>query len=328
MASKRYLLLIFPLIITVMFLFVAFTDTEDEKNRQSFHEHYVVHSIDLPTSVKFAGESISLDEPDLKERFDRELLTNIYWQSQTILFIKRSHKWFPVIEQVLKEEGIPSDFKYLAVAESGLLYNVVSPSNATGYWQFLEPTAKRYGLIVTEETDERFHLEKSTRAACAYFREAYSEFGNWSLVAASYNMGIDGVRKQLQMQRVTRYHDLYLNNETSRYLFRILAIKAVLEQPEQFGFHVPFSQRYQPENLFRVRVSQPISDIAGLAIANGFTYKLIKTYNPWLRKNNLTYTGNPLYISLPASLLSLSVFSGKVMNDTIDLSLLNLSDSK
>lgn len=318
MARNRYQLLIFTLIISALFL--AYTATVDEQNRKNFEEHYAVHSLELPETIQFAGEQIALDEADLRERYDRELLTNIYWQSQTLLFIKRAHKYFPLIETILQQEGVPDDFKYLALAESGLQYTVVSPSGAAGMWQFLDGTAKQYGLIVNDETDERYHLEYSTVAACAYFKEAYKEFNNWSLVAASYNMGKDGIRKQLAQQQATTYHDLYLNSETSRYLFRILAIKEIIEHPDKYGFHLPPGHLYPEVDLFRVKIGSEIPDLAAFAKSKGITYKLVKLYNPWIRKQYLRSLTYPTYLSLPAYLLNEPAFRDQVIRDTLDLS--------
>ncbi len=303
----------------IFLLLLAGTFTEDEKNLQSFKENYKVHSLNTPDKIKFAGEIIQLNETDLKERYDKEILTNIYWQSQTLLFIKRAHKYFPVIEKILKENGIPDDFKYLAVAESGLQYYVVSPSNAAGYWQFIEPTAKRYGLTINEEVDERYHLTKSTLAACAYFKDAYAEFNNWALVAAAYNMGIEGVKKQLQIQKVNNFTDLYLNTETARYVFRILAIKSILENPNDYGFMVPFEQLYQPENYYHIRINQSIFNLAAYANDNGITYKTIKLHNPWLRKNQVTVSGNNYVLEIPKSHLASMPYVTKFSNDSISL---------
>ncbi|MFA6262309.1 MAG: transglycosylase SLT domain-containing protein [Bacteroidia bacterium] len=297
---------------------------EDEKNRSDFEEHYRIHSLPLPASVSFAGESISLEDPDNLERYDKELLTNIYWQSQTLLFIKRAHKYFPVIEKILREQNIPDDFKYLAVAESGLQYAVVSPSNATGVWQFLDGTGKRYGLTINEEVDERYHLEKATLAACAYFREAYNEFNSWALVAASYNMGIVGVRKQLEMQQTSSFHNLYLNSETSRYLFRIIALKNILNKPEQFGFHVPVAQHYKMPESIVVHVNSSLPDLAVFANQNNSGYRWLKLLNPWLRKNTLTIKdGRDYYIRLPKQSSLLSGFRDKIVGDTIELAATN-----
>ena len=318
--GKRYIHIILIVLISIGFtLFIASTNTEDDKNQQAFNDGYKIHSVKLPSSINFANETINLDEADLIERYDRELLTNIYWQSQTLLFIKRAHKLFPVIENILKQQGVPDDFKYLCVAESGLQFQVVSPSNATGYWQFLESTGKRYGLQINDDIDERYHLEKSTMAACAYFKEAYNEFKSWSLVAASYNMGIDGVRKQLALQKVTRYHDLYLNAETSRYLFRILAIKSVIEKPNEFGFYIAHEQLYKPAHVYRIRVDSNIADIAQYALDNNTNYKIVKLNNPWIRKNSLMVNQSIYYLTLPISQIKSTDYFSKLVNDTINL---------
>jgi hypothetical protein len=207
-------------------IFIKADVSEDQKAKSGFQSNYQIYSIPTPEFCTFAGQKISLRDPDAQERFDREMLTNVYWQSQTILFIKRANRFFPSIERILRQQGIPLDFKYLAIAESGL-QQVVSPAGAAGYWQFLDKTGKRYGLEITEEVDERYNIEKSTLAACKYFKEAYAQFGDWALVAASYNMGIEGVKRQVRSQSIKKYEDLYLNTETSRYLFRILSIKEI-----------------------------------------------------------------------------------------------------
>ncbi len=224
---------------------------------------------------------------DVKERFDRELLVNTYWQSQTLLLLKRKERWFPLIEPILKSNGIPDDFKYLALAESGLT-NVVSPSGAAGYWQFLEATGTRYGLEINSEVDERYHVEKATIAACSYFKEAYGVFKNWSLVAASYNMGIDGITKQLDRQHVTNYYDLLLVEETSRYLLRIVALKEICKNPLLYGFHLRKRDFYEPYKYRTVVVDTGVTDLALFAVSLGTTYKELKILNPWLRTSTLS----------------------------------------
>src|SRR6478609_5553046 len=190
-------------------LLMQYSGPEDVKRQAEFEQYYKIYSLALPDSLTFAGETVPMSDLEVKERYDKELLTNVYWQSQTLLMLKRANRFFPTIERILKRNGIPEDFKYVVVAESGL-QNVSSSAGAVGYWQFLDKTGKMYGLEINEEVDERYHIEKSTEAACRYFKEAYAEFGNWALVAASYNMGIEGVKKQLQQQRVNSYYDLYL----------------------------------------------------------------------------------------------------------------------
>jgi hypothetical protein len=277
-------------------LLLSFADEWTNK----FREDYRIYSLPIPDKTTFAGEEIALTDEDVRERYDRELLTNTYWQSQTLLMLKRGQKIFPVIEPILKCNNIPDDFKYLAVAESGLQPLVVSPAGAASYWQFLDKTGKVFGLTVTEEVDERYHLEKATEAACKYFRQAYNAFGSWKLVAASYNMGIEGVKRQINQQRVGNYEDLYLNQETARYLFRIVAIKTIFENPKAYGFHLAPAHSYQREALTIIAVDRTIDNLVSFASGYGCNYKDLKYYNPWLRKPTLTVnTGQVFYIALP-----------------------------
>lgn len=255
---------------------------------------YKVVSIPTPTELKFAGEDVPLDIIDVKEKLDRELHVNSYWHSNTFLSLKRAHRWFPVIEPILKENGIPDDFKYLAVIESGLT-NAVSPAGATGYWQFMKETGKNYGLEITSEVDERYHVEKATKAACDYLTDAYMKYGSWSLVAASYNMGMGGVDKQLSRQKVDSYWDLLLNQETARYVYRIMAMKEVLSNPEAYGFVIDESELYTPYQTNMVEISKGESDLAQFALDQGINYKILKTLNPWLRKSSLTNSAGKTY---------------------------------
>lgn len=265
-----------------------------------FRDEYRIYSLPIPASAQFAGEDIQMNNEDVRERFDRELLTNVYWQSQTLLMIKRSQKLFRSIEPILKRNGIPDDFKYLAVAESGLQALVVSPAGAAGYWQFLDKTGKAFGLTVNDEVDERYHLEKSTEAACAYFKQAYQAFGSWKLVAASYNMGIEGVKKQINQQQTGTFEDLYLNQETARYLFRIIAIKTIFENPSSYGFHLSPAHGYTNEPRIAIVVENSIENLVAFTKAYGCSYKDLKYHNPWLRKPTLTVTPPQKFIiSLP-----------------------------
>lgn len=302
-------------------IIIAGSVTEEQKAYKKFEEHYVVSSLQFSDKLEFAGEPFVLNDDDLKERFDRELLTNVYWQSQTVMFIKRAAKFFPTIEKVLAEEGIPADFKFLALAESGLIWSSQSPSGATGYWQFLEGTAKRYKLRVDDEVDERYHLIKSTKAACAYFREAFNEFDSWSLVAASYNMGLEGLKRQLAIQQVKSYADLYLNVETSRYLFRILALKEIIEHSEKYGFNVPLNDRYKSEDTYTIQVDTIISDLAVFALKNQSNFREVKLFNPWIRKNFIHVKDKPVFIQMPISHLKRI---GVELKDTITTASLKL----
>jgi len=256
-------------------------------------------AVDIPDSLSFAGETVPLDIQDVRERLDRELHINTYWHNNSIFIYKRSNRWLPQIEEILKEEGVPDDFKYLSVIESGLL-NVTSPAGAVGFWQFLKPTARELGLEVTKEVDERYHPLKATRAACKYLRQAYKDFGSWSLAAASYNMGISGLRNRLEEQRVSSYYDLLLNEETSRYLFRILAAKELIIHPEKYGFDIPTEYLYTQEPLKGIEVTESIDDLVGFAQDHGINYKILKEHNPWLRRKSLTVRkGHKYMISIP-----------------------------
>jgi membrane-bound lytic murein transglycosylase D len=299
--------------------FIRATLSEDEKLQKEFESYYKIYALSISDNLTFAGEKVPISDFDVKERYDRELLTNVYWQSQTLLILKRANRFFPTIQSILKKNNIPDDFKYISLAESGL-QNVVSPSGAAGFWQLLDKTAKSYGLEISEEVDERYHLEKSTEAACKYFNEAHKEFNDWALAAASYNMGIDGVKKQMQSQGVNNYYDLFLNTETSRYVLRTLALKEVLEHPNQFGFNFNRKQLYDYIPTIKVKVSATIPDLAKFALDNGANYKLLKILNPWLRKSTLTVVdGKTYFICLPKDKVIQTDIIEKLANDTIDL---------
>lgn len=301
---------------TMLILFVDATQTDENKQQQEFEQYYKIYSLSLPANITFCKQAVPLDDDEIMERYDRELLTNVYWQSQTILMIKRAHKFFPVIEKILAQEGIPDDMKYLALAESGL-QNVISPAGASGYWQMLDATAKIYGLEVNADVDERYHLTKSTLAACKYFKEAYGVFNDWALVAASYNMGIDGVRKQLQQQGANSYYDLWLNTETSRYVFRILAIKHIIEQPKKFGFNIIDVHQYKLPKSVVVKISTTIPDLIKFSQDLGCTYKTLKTYNPWLKNKQLTVTNKVYYLNIPSVQIKNNSLQQLIQNDTL-----------
>ncbi len=235
----------------------------------------------------FCGEKTPLEDSEVAEKLDRELVMNAYWQSNTALVIKRSGKWFGQIEPILKAEGVPDDFKYLMVIESAVM-NDVSPAGATGFWQFMEKTAQEYGLEVNEEVDERYNPLRSTQAACAYLKTAYGKFANWTNVAASYNMGMAGLMREQREQQKLSYYDLYLNRETSRYVYRILALKEIMQNPKKYHFDMQDEDLYKPENTRKVVVTASIKDLVSFALEQGTTYKTLKTLNPWLRKQQLT----------------------------------------
>ncbi len=249
---------------------------------------YRAFIIPTPAQVDFAGETVPLAEPDLRERLDRELHVNANWHSNTILLIKRAHRWLPTISKILAENGVPDDFKYLAVIESGLVENARSPKDAIGFWQLLKGTAKDYGLEVNKEVDERYDPIKSTEAACQYLKDAYAKFGSWADVAASYNIGMRGLARRLEEQNVDSYFDMLLNEETARYFFRVVSIKHIIENPEAFGFFIAEDQRYTQPEFEVVTVDKTIKDLVVFAQDHGVSYKVLKRYNPWLRTPKLT----------------------------------------
>ncbi|AWA31542.1 murein transglycosylase [Flavobacterium magnum] len=255
----------------------------------------------FPESVDFAGENTPLNISDVKERFERELLVNANLDATTLLIIKRANRAFPVIEPILRQYNVPDDFKYLAVIESGLV-NAVSPAGARGVWQFMPQTAKEYNMEVNDIVDERYHLEKSTEAACRYLVNAKARFGSWTLAAASYNGGVSGVNKQIEIQKVKNYYDLLLNDETSRYVFRILALKEIMKNPQLYGFNISPTDLYANIPTRKIEVDTTINDLASFALDQGINYKILKIHNPWLRDRKLLNASRKKYtIEIPTS---------------------------
>lgn len=252
----------------------------------------------IPDKIKFAGQAIEIDNFDLKERLDKELVVNTFYHSSTIQSFKRANRYFDNIEQLLEENDVPADFKYLCLIESGLT-QAVSPSGAKGFWQFMPMTAKEYGLIINDEIDERLHIEKSTKAACQYLLDANKEFNDWLLTAASYNRGVGGIKNDMEEQYVNEYFDLHLNNETSRYVFRILALKLIFENPEDYGFEPKNMELYEPVQTKSINVERSITDLAKWAKKYGTTYHLVKVLNPWIKSNKLSYKGQAFIIEVP-----------------------------
>jgi hypothetical protein len=245
-----------------------------------------VYQVPLPQSLTFAGEPVPLEYFDVRESLDRELQVNTFWHSQTILLIKRANRYFPLIEPILREKGVPDDFKYLAVAESALT-QAVSSSQAVGFWQILEGTGKDYKLEINKEVDERYHIEKSTRVACDYLLKSYAKYGSWTMAAASYNFGSNGISRQIDRQQNESYYDLVLGEETGRYVFRILALKVIFENPQKYGFYLTPGDLYPPLKCYEVQVDTAISSIASFAQHFNTNYKMIKLLNPWLRESYL-----------------------------------------
>lgn len=271
----------------------------DERMEEKRMDDYNIYALPMPEKLSFAGERVPLEIPDVHERMDRELLVNTYWQSNTLLLIKRAAKYFPVIEPILREEGVPEDFKYLAVIESSLT-QAVSPAGAKGIWQFMEGTAEDLGLEVNDNVDERYNVELSTRAAAKYLKQSKEKFGSWTLAAAAYNAGNTGVDRQLERQEVADYYDLLLGEETGRYVFRIIALKEIMNNPKKYGFNYRVKDLYYPIPSRKVEVDSAVSDFPAFAEKFGINYKILKIHNPWLRETTLNNSsGKKYFIEIP-----------------------------
>ena len=259
---------------------------EDERNRKYFIDNYNVFSATIPPDLNFAGEPVPLNDFTLRENMDRELNSNMYFQSNSILIFKRTSRWFPVIEPILKKYGIPDDFKYVPLIESGLT-NAVSPKGATGFWQIMDIATQQFGLELNDEVDERYSVERSTEASCNYFKQSFEKFHNWTLVLASFNYGIDGLQKLIDKQKAKGYYDLLLNEETTRYIFRLLALKELISHPKNYGYMVKKNDLYPPIHTYKITVDSTITDLVGFAGRYKLSYKMLKYFNPWLRKDEL-----------------------------------------
>ena len=252
-------------------------------------------SYTMPDTISFAGERVPLENFDTRESLERELITTTYRHSSTILIIKRARRYFPVIEKILRDNNIPDDFKYLAVAESDLS-NAISPAGATGFWQIMASTGREQGMEINNEVDERYDLEKSTKFACDYFHKSYEKYGNWTLSAASYNGGRNGIDQQIEIQKEHNYYDLLLTEETARYIFRVLSYKLVITDPASFGFDIDSAELYPELRYYEVKVDTAVADFADFAKSFGTNYKMLKLLNPWLRKPYLTNRSGKAYM--------------------------------
>ncbi len=263
------------------------------------HADQKIQTFDLNKPFDFAGEPLPMENFDVKERLEREILRNSYYHSNTLLLLKRAKRYFPTIERILAENGLPDDLKYLAVTESDLSM-AVSPAGAKGIWQFMKGTGRDYGLEINGGIDERYHFEKSTEAACKYLKKLHRKFGNWSLSAAAYNMGSNGLSSDMKAQRAKSYYDLNLSQETMRYFFRIVAIKEIMENPENFGFYLEDHEKYPELEFVNVRVEKTIPNLGDFAIENGISYRTLKLYNPWLVGGTLpNKSGRTYLIKIP-----------------------------
>lgn len=282
-------------VITQFFIYSTDLKSEDSLYQEQFNTKYAIFSVVPPKDLNFAGEEIPIYSPEIWERLDKELLKNTYWQSNTMLYFKKANKYFPIIEPILQKYGIPDDFKYLSVIESGL-ENVVSPAGAAGFWQILKGTGREYGLEVNTAIDERYNLEKATAVACKYLQDAYDNFGSWTMAAASYNMGQNGAKRSIKHQYSNNYYNLYLNSETSRYIFRIIAIKEIMENPNKYGFMFRDKDLYTMPKFRTIEVDSTIPNLSDFAKSQDINYKLLKQFNPWLRSKKLPDESRRKYI--------------------------------
>lgn len=274
-------------------------DIAENDVEKSVSDSYRISAIEIPADLNFAGEVVPQDDPEIMERVDREFLVNTYWQSNALLLMKRANKYFPIIEPILAKNGIPDDFKYLAVAESALT-NVVSHAGATGFWQIMKGTGKEYGLEINSNVDERYHLEKSTQVACDYLNKWKNKYGSWTMTAAAYNAGPGAINKYMGIQKVDDYYDLLLGQETGRYVFRIMAIKEILSNPDKYGFEIDKKDMYSAVPTFKVELEEPVASFADFANEYEINYKILKRHNPWLREPHLNNASRKKYtIEIP-----------------------------
>ena len=293
----------FGLVLSNVFMFSEKEKIDDNKDNfeiSEFQTPYKIFQPYIPDEVYFCGEKVPLENFDVYESLDLEMIANTYRHSMTILYIKRANRYFPEIEKFLKENGLPDDLKYICVAESGFA-NLVSPAGATGFWQLMKSTGQEYNLTIDKNIDERYDYDKSIIVAADYIKKAYSYFGNWTLVAASYNMGMGGLKKELDFQRIKTYWDLKLNDETSRYVYRIIALKLIMSNPELYGFDIPENNLYREIKTTEIVVDTSINDLVQFAFDQGTNYKMLKYFNPWIIGNSLINSNKKEYkIKIPA----------------------------
>lgn len=296
---KNILAFVGLLSLSGLLIFAVQDAPSDENLEKKIINDYNVYALNVPDNLDFAGEAVPLDNPDILERMDRELLVNTYWQSNALLMFKRANKHFPIIEPILEKHGIPNDFKYLAVIESGLL-NVTSPAGARGFWQIMRTTGRENGLEINSNVDERYNVAMATEVACKYLLKAKEKFGTWTLAAASYNAGIAGINRRLKEQNVDSYYDLLLGEETGRYMFRIVALKEILNHPDKYGFNFRYKDLYQAVPTYKVSVDTAVTDFVKFSEKFGINYKILKLHNPWLREKHLNNKSRKEYfIEIP-----------------------------
>ena len=295
--AQRILSLLSISIITIIF-YNAILKTAPNPELQT-HKGYKIKALKIPSGLNLAGERVPVEINDVKERMERELLVNTYWQSNGILLLKRVNRYFPILEPLLAKYNLPDDFKFLALAESGFT-DETSSAGAAGIWHFMRTTGKEYGLEINDNVDERYNIEKSTKVAAEYLIKAKEKLGSWTLAAAAYNAGNRGVSRRLEAQEVSSYYDVKLPDETERYIFRILALKEIITNPKKYGFVFDKEDLYTVKETRSVKVDTAISNLTLFAKKFGMNYKELKIHNPWLREHKLNNKSRKLYeIKIP-----------------------------
>ena len=292
--------------------------------QKAFLHSNKIFSLVLPDKAEFAGEEAPLGLFYVREGLNRELMVNTYWHSSTLLMLKKSNRYFHIIVPILKKNNVPEDFKYLALIESGLS-NIQSQAGAAGFWQFIPGTGKNFGLEISEQVDERYHVEKSTEAACKLLQGSYKKYGSWTLAAAAYNVGEGRITKELERQKASTYYDLYLPDETMRYVYRIIALKLLYEHPTEYGYFIRKKDLYPPIPTYNLTIDSSITNLPAFAKTMNINYRLLKEFNPWLRSDKLTLNPKKKYIlSIPEKgfedfdkLLAEIDNAEKIFNDTI-----------
>ncbi len=306
MKNAKTILLVSAIVAITLITFVCATD-KDSAQAGSVGKHsadqriQAVYSPKIPETMDFCGETVPLDKYYVREALDREMIVNTYGHSSTLLYFKRAHRFFPVIEPILKRNGIPDDFKYLCVIESGLT-NATSPAKAQGFWQFMKTTGQKYNLEVNDEIDMRNNLEAATEAACQFLKALYRNLGSWTAAAAAYNCGEAGLSRNMEKQSISDYYDTRLNSETSRYIYRILAVKQIMQHPQEYGFYLRPCDLYPVIPTRTATLSGQNVDLYAFAKENGCSYKLLRELNPWITTEKLTNKANRSYtIKLPSA---------------------------
>ena len=291
-SKKIYLSIVLSFVIIAILTIIEFKSAFSEKDYSN--SNFKVLGLSIPQKLEFAGERVPQNDYEIKESLEKEFFTNKSWKNSSLQLFRRAQKWFPLIEPILKKEGVPDDFKYVAIIESHLS-NVISPMGASGFWQLMPQTAQQYGLIVNNEVDERLDVEKATVVACKHFKDAHSYFKNWTLSAAAYNVGIGGIQNALKKQNTDNYYDLMLNKETGSFIYRILAYKTLLSNPQHFGVKHKMKQTNAFPAFKLIKVDSSITNLKEFAAHLNIDILTLKTLNPWLRGDKLTNPEKLIY---------------------------------